>query len=170
FLYREKDGRRHLMVTDFEWTRIKDAGVDAELISPVSLGLDELLRTGKKLWEVGLEIALRAVQQVGIQQAVVPHSFPLQLADHLRANGVELTPDRELFVERRRVKNRAEIEGIRRAQRAAEAGMDAARDLLRRAERANGSLTLDGEALTSERIKDAVATAFMAHGCVADEF
>jgi hypothetical protein len=95
FLYMEKDGRRHLMVTDFEWPRIKDAGVDAELISPFSLGLDELMRTGKKYWEVALEIALRAVQQVGIQQAVVPHTFPLQLADHLRANGIELTPDRE---------------------------------------------------------------------------
>ena len=170
FLYMEKDGRKHLMVTDFEWPRIKDAGVDAELISPFSLGLDELLKTDKKYWEVSLEIALRAVKQVGIQQAAVPHTFPLQLADHLRANGVELTPDRELFVERRRVKNGAEIEGIRRAQRAAEAGMDAARDLLRRAEPANGSLSLDGEPLTSERIKDAIAKAFMANGCVADEF
>jgi Xaa-Pro aminopeptidase len=170
FLYMEKDGRRHIMVTDFEWPRIKDAGVDAQLISPVSLGLDELAKSGKKYWEVSQEITLRAIQQVGIQRAVVPHTFPLQLADHLRANGVELTPERELFVERRRIKNRAEIDGIRRAQRAAEAGMDAARDLLRRAERANGSLTLDGQPLTSERIKDAIAAAFMAHGCVSDEF
>jgi Xaa-Pro aminopeptidase len=170
FLYMEKDGRKHLMITDFEWPRIKDAGVDAELISPFTLGLDDLLRTGKKYWEVSLEIALRAVQHAGITSAIVPHTFPLAIADHLRANGIELKVDRDFFDERRRTKNDTEIDGIRRAQRAAEAGMDAARDLLRRAERANGSLVLDGEPLTSERIKDAIAKAFMAHGCVADEF
>jgi Xaa-Pro aminopeptidase len=170
FLYMEKDGRKHLMITDFEWPRIKDAGVDAELISPFTLGLDDLLRTGKKYWEVSLEIALRAVQHAGITSAIVPHTFPLAIADHLRANGIELKVDRDFFDERRRTKNDTEIDGIRRAQRAAEAGMDAARDLLRRAQGANGSLVLDGEPLTSERIKDAIAKAFMAHGCVADEF
>jgi Xaa-Pro aminopeptidase len=170
FLYMEKAGRKHLMITDFEWPRIKDAGVDAELISPFSLGLDELMRTGKKYWEVSLEIALRAVQRVGITSATVPNAFPLGLADHLRANGVELKVDRDVFNERRRAKNETEIDGIRRAQRAAEAGMDAARDLLRSAQRANGMLTVAGEPLTSERIKDAIAKAFMAHGCVADEF
>jgi Xaa-Pro aminopeptidase len=170
FLYMEKDGRKHLMITDFEWPRIKDAGVDAELISPFSLGLDELMRTGKKYWEVSLEIALRAVQRVGITSAIVPNAFPLGLADHLRANGVELKVDRDFFNERRRAKNETEIDGIRRAQRAAEAGMDAARELLRSAERTNGMLTVGREPLTSERIKDAIAKAFMAHGCVADEF
>ena len=48
--------------------------------------------------------------------------------------------------------------------------MDAARDLLRRADRSNGTLSVDGAPLTSERIKEAIATAFMANGCTADEF
>ncbi len=170
FLYMEKDGHRYLMVTDFEWPRIKDAGVDAELISPFSLGLDELLRSGKKYWQVSLELAHRAVTQVGVTSAVTPHTFPLQLADHLRDSGVELSVDRDFFNERRRVKNEREIEGIRRAQRAAEAGMDAARELLRRADRANGTLGVDGSPLTSERIKQAILDAFQANGCVADEF
>jgi Xaa-Pro aminopeptidase len=100
----------------------------------------------------------------------VPHTFPLQLADHLRANGIELTPDREFFIERRRAKNETELDGIRRAQRAAEAGMDAASDLLRRAEPSNGTLDVEGEPLTSERIKDAILDAFLANGCFADEF
>jgi Xaa-Pro aminopeptidase len=170
FLYAEADGRRHIFITDFEWPRIKDAGVDAELISPFSLGLDELLRSGKKYWEVALELALRGVQQIGVTKATVPHTFPLQLADYLREHGIELTTDREFFVERRRVKNEAELAGIRRAQRAAEAGMDAARELLKRARPSNGTIDVDGGPLTSERIKDAIQSAFMAHGCVADEF
>jgi Xaa-Pro aminopeptidase len=170
FLYLEKDGRRHIVITDFEWPRLQEAGVDAELISPFGLGLDELADSGKKWWEISLELSLRGVRQVGVTKAIVPASFPLGLADYLRANGVELSVDREFFDDRRRVKNESEIAGIRRAQRAAEAGMDAARDLFRRADAFNGTLTVDGAPLTSERVKLAIQEAFMDHGCVADEF
>ncbi len=170
FLYLEKDGGSHIVITEFEWPRLQAAGVDAELISPTALGLDELLGSGKKWWEIALELARRGVERVGVTSAAVPHTFPLGLAEYLSGNGVELIVDRDLFVERRRVKNDSEIAGIRRAQRAAEAGMDAARELFRRAEQSNGGLTLDGEPLTSERVKHAVQTAFMEHGCTADEF
>ena len=66
FLYAEKDGRKHIVITDFEWPRIQEAGVDAELISPFALGLDELLDSGKKYWQIQLELTLRGVQQIGI--------------------------------------------------------------------------------------------------------
>jgi Xaa-Pro aminopeptidase len=170
FLYAEVDGRKHIVITDFEWPRLQEAGVDAELISPFGLGLDELLDTGLKYWEIALELTLRGVQKIGVTQATVPHTFPLMLAEHLRANGLELTPDREFFDQRRRVKNDTELEGIRRAQRAAEAGMDAARDLFRRAQQSNGSLLVDGKPLTSERVKLAIQDAFAQHGCSAEEF
>jgi Xaa-Pro aminopeptidase len=170
FLYAEKDGRRHIVITDFEWPRIQEAGMDAELISPFALGLDELLDSGEKYWQIMLELPLRGVQEIGITSALVPHTFPLQLANFLRENGVELTPDREFFDQRRRVKSETELAGIRRAQRAAEAGMDAARDVFRRAEQSNGALLVDGKPLTSERVKLAIGDAFMRHGCTADEF
>jgi Xaa-Pro aminopeptidase len=170
FLYAEVDERKHIVITDFEWPRLQEAGVDAELISPFGLGLDELLDSGLKYWEIALELTLRGVQKIGITEATVPHTFPLMLAEHLRANGVELTPDRELFDQRRRVKNDTELEGIRRAQRAAEAGMDAARDLFRRAQQSNGSLLVEGKPLTSERVKLAIQDAFAQHGCSAEEF
>jgi len=170
FRYAEKDGRRHIVISDFEWPRIEEAGVEAELHSPTALGLDDLLEEGKKYWEVHLEIALRAVRQLGITKAAAPHTFPLQVASFLWQNGVEVTPDRELFDRRRRVKSDAELAGIRRAQRAAEAGMDAARELFRGADRRNGSLSLDGEPLTSERVKLAIQDAFLRHGCTSEEF
>jgi Xaa-Pro aminopeptidase len=170
FLYAEVDGRKHIVITDFEWPRLQEAGVDAELISPFGLGLDELLDSGLKYWEIALELTLRGVQKIGVTQATVPHTFPLMLAEHLRANGLELTPDREFFDQRRRVKNDTELEGIRRAQRAAETGMDAARDLFRRAQHSNGSLLVDGKPLTSERVKLAIQDAFAQHGCSAEEF
>ena len=170
FLYAERDGRRHIVITDFEWPRIEEAGVDAELISPFALGIDELLDSGLRYWEIALELTLRGVQRIGVTQAIVPHTFPLMVAEHLGANGIELTPEREFFDQRRRVKNETELEGIRRAQRAAEAGMDAARDLFRRAQQSNGSLLVDGQPLTSERVKLAIQDAFAQNGCSAEEF
>ena len=170
FLYLEKDGRSHIVITDFEWPRLQEAGIDAELISPTALGLDDLLGSGMNWWEISLEVARRGVEHVGVSSAKVPHTFPVGLAEYLRDKGVDLSVERDFFVERRRVKNESEIAGIRRAQRAAEAGMDAARELFRRAEQANGGVAVDGRPLTSERVKHAIQTAFMEHGCTADEF
>jgi Xaa-Pro aminopeptidase len=56
-------------------------------------------------------------------RAVVPRRFPLIVADRLRAGGVELSVDGKLFDDRRRAKGPAELDGFRRAARAAEAGM-----------------------------------------------
>jgi Xaa-Pro aminopeptidase len=92
------------------------------------------------------------------------------VADHLRANGITITPDHKFFADRRRVKNEAEIAGIRKAQKAAEAGMAAAKEILARAEQSNGSLTVDGEPLTSELIKGAIRRAFTEHGVASDDF
>jgi Xaa-Pro aminopeptidase len=47
--------------------------------------------------------------------------------------------------------------------------MDAARDLLRRADASGEVLTLEGEPLTCERIKRAIGDVFTAHDVVADE-
>jgi Xaa-Pro aminopeptidase len=105
-----------------------------------------------------------------VKSAVVPTTFPVELADRLRAAGIAITPDRETFVRRRRAKNHAELDGIRRAQRGAEAGMDAARELFRRAERENGSLVVDGEPLTCERVKIAIQQAFTSLNLLCDEF
>jgi len=170
FLYAERDGSRHVVASSFELDRMKAVAPDLELMPYEEFGLDELYAQGLSRDEIELEVVLRAVRRFGIERAAVPSTFPLEIADHLRANGIEVTADREHFVRRRRVNNEAELAGIRRAQRAAEAGMSAARDLLRAAERQNGNLVLDGKPLTCERLKVAVEQAFTANGAFADEF
>lgn len=170
FLYAERDGKRSVVASSFELGRIKAVAPDIEALPLEEFGIDELYAQGLSREEIELEVALRAARRFGVQDAVVPSTFPLELADHLRSHGIQVRADRGHFVERRRVKNDAELAGIRRAQRAAEAAMDAARDLLRSAERRNGSLLVDGEPLTCERVKLAVEQAFTANGAFADEF
>ena len=168
FLYAEHDGVRHLVVSALETPRLE--GLGFELHPYEQFGADELRRSGMSWLEIDDELTLRAVAALGVEQATVPGTFPLLLADKLRAKGVDLVPDQNFFVERRRVKSEAELAGIRRAQAAAEAGMTAARDLLRRAARNGTGLEVDGQPLTSERIKAAISQAFLAHGASGDEF
>src|ERR687888_966627 len=155
FLYVEKDGAKHIAIGAMEIPRLRELGL-FELHPNEEFGLDDLIADGLSFDAVRHEIPVRAVQALGITSAVVPENFPLWLADRLREAGVELTADGAFFGERRRVKTDAQLAGIRRAQRAAEAGMDAARDLLRRATQANGALSVHGDPLSSERVKLAI--------------
>jgi Xaa-Pro aminopeptidase len=170
FLYLERGGQRHIVASSFELERVSEVAPELDALPLEEFGLDELYTQGLTRDAIELEIVVRAAKRFGVEDAAVPATFPLELADHLRGQGIGVAVDRELFVDRRRVKNEAELAGIRRAQRAAEAGMTAARELLRAAERRNGTLVLEGEQLTCERIKLAVEQAFTAHGTFADEF
>jgi Xaa-Pro aminopeptidase len=168
FLYAEHGGARHVVVSALEMPLLEAFGF--ELHPYEEFGADELRRSGMSWLELDDEITLRAVLALGVEQATVPGTFPLLLADKLRARGVDLVPDQNFFVERRRVKTEDELAGIRRAQVAAEAGMTAARDLLRRAKQNGKGLQVDGEPLTSERIKGAISRAFLAHDATGDSF
>jgi Xaa-Pro aminopeptidase len=165
FLYVERNGARHAVLTSFEVDRVAAAGIEAHPLE--EFGWDELVGKGPREQQV-LILYERAVEQLGVHDVVVPATFPLELADRLREKGVNVRADRALFTERRRVKSEAELEGIRKAQRGTEAAMAAARDMLRAAEPGNGTLILDDEPLTSERIKAQIGDIFSEHGLVSD--
>ena len=169
FLYAEVGGARYAVLRSLEVARMSE--VDG--IEPLPLedfGLDELVAEGWNSEEAVFEIAARACERLGVMRAAVPPTFPVALADRLRRDGIQLDVDRESFVRRRRSKNEHELAGIRRAQKAAEAGTAAVAALLRRAENEGGILHLDGEPLTSERLKADAARAFTEAGAAADEF
>jgi Xaa-Pro aminopeptidase len=169
FLYAEQNGSRHVFTSSMEATRLRELGL-FDVHADEELGYDELMDSGLDVREVEAQLALRAVASIGVKQASVPGNFPVWLADRLRANGVELDVDQDLFDDRRRAKTEAQVAGIRRAQRAAEAAMDACRELLRRSEIHGDELLLDGEQLTVERVKSDMNAAFAAHDTTADEY
>ncbi|HZO34641.1 MAG TPA: hypothetical protein VFB17_06135, partial [Gaiellaceae bacterium] len=112
FLYAEVGGVQHIAIGAMEIPRLAAAG-DYELHPSEEFGSDELIASGITARELRREIPVRAVKALGVTKASVPETFPLWLADRLRADGVELEIDGELFDERRRVKNEAELAGIR---------------------------------------------------------
>jgi Xaa-Pro aminopeptidase len=169
FLYAERNGSRHVFANSMEAARLRELGLFDVHVSE-DFGADELMESGIDERELAAQLALRAVGSLGLKRATVPETFPVWLADRLRADGVELDVEQDLFDDRRRAKTEAQIAGMRRAQRAAEAAMDACRELLRRAEIRGDELLLDGEQLTVERVKADMNVVFAAHDTTADEY
>ena len=168
FVYAEVDGRTVVAISAMEAAASRGSATDLEVLPTEEFGADELRRSGLDSTRTN-ELTRRIAGGLGIGRATVPSRFPLGIAEALRASGVELDVDQKLFDDRRRARARTSWPGSAGRSSAAEAGMAAARDLLRRAEPANGGLAVDGEPLTCELVKERVQAAFLAHGAVTDE-
>ena len=106
----------------------------------------------------------------GVESVAVPDRFPLGTADGLREEGVAVEAEHEgVVTEIRATKTDEEVDNVRRAQRANEAAMDAAVSLIREASVEEGVLVVDGDALTSERVKEEIEVTLLRHGCALDE-
>src|SRR5215210_3105628 len=70
FLYAEVDGRRAATVGVLDADKVAALGID--ILDPSTLGADELLASGISRHELGLEIALRACRELGLERAAVP--------------------------------------------------------------------------------------------------
>jgi Xaa-Pro aminopeptidase len=167
FLLGVIDGRLHVMASNLERDRIAEAAPEAVLHDVRDLGFYELMESELSREEMSIELASRAAAAMGVREATVDPEMPVIVADRLRADGIELTPDPAAVQARRRVKSEAELAGIRRAQRAAEAGMAAAAELLRYSEPDGDRLRVDGEPLTAETLRAALREACAAHGAPA---
>lgn len=161
-LYLEVGGARHVVAPVMELPRLRELpGVTCHAFT--DYGYDELLRHGKQRRAATEVVVVRAARELGVAEAVVPYGLPLGLADRLREAGITLTVDEAEFGRRRRVKTDAQRAGIRCAQRAAEHGMDAARQLLRQAGAAGRSPAVD-------QVKAAMIRAFADRGCSTADF
>ena len=110
------------------------------------------------------------LEAYGVESVAVPPRFPLGTADGLREQGVTVRADDEgIVTELRAAKTDAELEHVRVAQRANEAAMARAEQLLADASIEGGRLVHDGEALTSEQVKEEIEMTLLRHGCGLDD-
>jgi Xaa-Pro aminopeptidase len=156
FLYLEADGRRVVLTSTLEESRLADRVSDLECLLIDALGWDELRDEERSRAEIERELCLRAALSLRIDEAVIPPEFPVYLADYLRGAGVRLNPDEALFDERRRHKTAAEMAGIRRAAGVAVEAMGVAATMLREASIEGDGLYLAGELLTAERVRSSI--------------
>ncbi len=106
-----------------------------------------------------------------VTSVATPPRFPLETADGLREQGIEVAGDgRELVTEIRATKTATEIEHIRAAQAANQQAMARAETLIADADvDADGTLRHDGEVLRSERVRREIEIALLNAGCALDE-
>jgi Xaa-Pro aminopeptidase len=166
-LFVARDGDAFVMTSSLDSARVARVLPDADVLTADELGFHELVEEGMAGEEAEHETAVRALQRWGVEDAVVPPDLPVALADRLRAEGIAVEIDARAVSARRRVKTSAELAGILRAQRAAEAGLAAAEELIRSAERSDGRLHRDGEPLTAEQVRGAIRAACAAAGAPA---
>ena len=152
FLYLEVNGSRVVTASALERPRLEESG-NLQVVGFEELGWDELIASGRPRWEIEFDVAVRAAERLGVKEADVPAEFPLELAVRLRERGIEVRTNHDEFANRRRVKSAAELEGIRRAQKAADAAMAKAAEMLRA-----------GGDLTSEDVRAAMMAVCREHG------
>jgi Xaa-Pro aminopeptidase len=166
-LFVADDGKPRVLTSTLEAGRIAQALPGVELALFEELGFFDLLEEGKAYEEAELEVVVRALEEWGVEHAAVPADLPVAVADRLREAGIRIEVDVRAVQARRRVKTPAELAGIRRAQRAAEAGMAAAEELIRGAGRDGGRLHRDGALLTAEQVRAAIRATCAAAGAPA---
>lgn len=165
FIFLEVKGERILIMSDLEVDRARSQATVDRVLSYAKL--ERALR-GKGLASPGSpDIVHVVLEPEGITRLLVPGNFPYAHAARLLELGYRLETKKEPFFERRAVKTGEEVRHIEAAQRATEEAVAAAHDQLRRAAVKKGLLWLDGEPLTSERIKQLINVKLMERDCVA---
>ncbi|WP_226041033.1 Xaa-Pro peptidase family protein [Natrinema sp. DC36] len=105
-----------------------------------------------------------------VDSIAVPQNFPTGTADGLREHGLAVTVEREgIVTDIRATKTEWEVDQIRASQRANEAAMARAEELIATAGVEDGVLVRDGDVLTSERVTEEIEVTLLRHGCALDE-
>jgi Xaa-Pro aminopeptidase len=162
-------GETHLLVSGLEYGRAKTES-RADTVTRLS-AYDYREKVARHGSTRGAHLTVTDfLDDRGVESALVGSRFPLGLADALRERGVSVAPESDDTVMNiRSTKTDEEIDHVRTSQRANEAAMRAAQDLIERASVDGDHLVVDGKILTSERVKEEIEVTLLRHGCGLDE-
>jgi Xaa-Pro aminopeptidase len=164
FIFLEVKGERLMVMSDLELDRARSQATVDRVLSYSEI--ERRLRAQGVKDPGTTEVVHAVLQDHGIQRLLVPGNFPYAHAARLQELGYQLDTKKEPFFERRAVKTGEEVRHIEATQRATEEAVVAAHAALRAATPREGMLRLDGESLTSERIKKLINVKLMERDCV----
>ncbi|MXR19198.1 M24 family metallopeptidase [Halobacterium bonnevillei] len=164
------DGAVAVLVSPLEYTRAKTDSDADDVRNYAEFGYREKAarmdpRRAQKL------VTVEFLADYGVESVAVPVSFPTGTADLLREHGVAVTADFDYVVadEVRAVKSDRELEHVRQTQQANEVALAEVEGLLERASVADGVLHLDGDVLTSERVRRRIERTLLEEDCAMDQ-
>lgn len=165
FIFLQVKGEKILIMSDLELDRARSQAHVDRVVS--------YSKVERQVRERGVsdprpaDIVHSVLAESGVSVLRVPGNFGLTHALRLQQLGYQLIAAPEPFFETRAVKTEEEVRYIEASQRATEEAVAAAHDLLRAATPRDGALWLDGEPVTSERLKKLINVRLMERDCVA---
>jgi Xaa-Pro aminopeptidase len=171
------DGDVHLLVSSLEYGRAKTESHAATVARHADYDMRSMVEEHGRL-EGGRRVLAAFLDERDVDSVAVPARFPLATATGLREHGIDVVPPESppigrsgasVVEEIRATKTAEEVDHIRAAQRANEAAMAAAEDLIRESSVSDGVLTVDGEPLTSEQVREEIEMTLLRNGCALDE-
>lgn len=164
----EENGEVVIVASPLEEGRARKESRAREVFSFDAFGAKEIAKTAETREELDAEIIKRFLSSRGARRVAVGTYFPLGMAERLRAAGIEIVVDRALS-DRRRAKRPDEIVALEATQHATEDAWARGVDALRRSTaRKDGTLELDGEPFTAERLRAIVESRLLELGCVSE--
>jgi Xaa-Pro aminopeptidase len=164
----EENGEVVIVASPLEEGRARKESRAREVFSFDTFGAKEIAKTAETREELDAEIINRFLSSRGARRVAVGTYFPLGMAERLRAAGIEIVVDRALS-DRRRAKRPDEIVALEATQRATEDAWTRGVDALRHSTaRQDGTLELDGEPFTAERLRAIVESRLLELGCVSE--
>ena len=171
------DGEVHLLVSGLEYGRARSEARAATVSRHSDFGYRDLYEEHGAAG-ASKRLLARFLQEHGVESVAVPQRFPVWTADGLRERGITVEPPATDGVMRgsgsvvediRATKTDEEVDHIRAAQRANEAAMARAEDLITGATVEDGVLQHDGGALTSETVRREIEMELLRRDCALDE-
>jgi Xaa-Pro aminopeptidase len=164
------DGRRFAVITAGECGRMaKESAFDEILLlNEVREATARRFKLPKNMQPELHQIVLHLAEIHGIPTFRVGSRFPAGLARKLREAGMtlDIADDNGLFPERQ-IKTAAEVEALRKGNRASEAGFRIVAKTLVESKIRNGKLVHGGRTLTAERLRDLINHAALDAGAAA---
>ncbi len=154
-IYIEHKGEKLLVLSELEIDRgKKEAAVD-KILSLFEY--QRRLQAGRRKKTRLVDVAELVLKDLKVKKVTVPGLFPLKYADELRERGFKVNAtSRDPFFTERLIKTPREIDLIKDALRKTARAMDLAIKMIASSEIRKNKLYLNGQVLTSEKIKGEV--------------
>ncbi|HEY5595505.1 MAG TPA: Xaa-Pro peptidase family protein [Nitrospiria bacterium] len=165
FIFIQTDGQKTLVMSDLELDRARAQARVNEVLSYSKI--EQQLKSNGLADPKMIDVVDACLKDRGVKKLLVPGDFGFRHAEALRAKGYDLATKADPFFEDRVLKSSEEIEAITEAQRATEAAVEAAIEVIRESRIKKDELHWRDGVLTAEAVKKIINVKLMEMDCIA---
>lgn len=164
---RHADGET-LVCTGFERDEAARDGRVPDVHAFDEFGYAALMRAFPRTYQAFATLVQTVLERAEVREVTVTNDAPVYVVDQLRAAGIAVRCDPEALLPARISKDQRELAAMEVVQRSTERAMEAAIGLIAAAEPRGDELILEGQPLTSERVRATIDAVFLEDGCLAE--